>query len=131
MNRDPDYSAAYVVLRTDVADGLEGHGLTFTTGRGTEVVVAGVHAIEPLVLGRSVEAIDAVVFTSGSTVRGLVALAQAEQLDIASIPSVCIGIRTAAEARGAGFSVLAVSETPDANVLARTVARSLKTLVYP
>ncbi len=75
--------------------------------------------------------IDAVVFTSGSTVRGLVALAQAEQLDIASIPSVCIGIRTAAEARGAGFSVLAVSETPDANVLARTVARSLKTLVYP
>jgi L-fuconate dehydratase len=59
MNRDPDYSAAYVVLRTDAADGLEGHGLTFTTGRGTEVVVAGVHAIEPLVLGRSVEAIEA------------------------------------------------------------------------
>jgi L-fuconate dehydratase len=59
MNRDPDYSAAYVVLRTDSADGLEGHGLTFTTGRGTEVVVAGVHAIEPLVLGRSVEAIEA------------------------------------------------------------------------
>jgi L-fuconate dehydratase len=59
MNRDPDYSAAYVVLRTDAPDGLEGHGLTFTTGRGTEVVVAGVHAIEPLVLGRSVEAIEA------------------------------------------------------------------------
>jgi L-fuconate dehydratase len=46
MNRDPDYSAAYVVLRTDAGDGLEGHGLTFTTGRGTEVVVAGVEAIE-------------------------------------------------------------------------------------
>ena len=59
MNRDPDYSAAYVILRTDAADGLEGHGLTFTTGRGTEVVVAGVHALEPLVLGRSVEAIEA------------------------------------------------------------------------
>jgi L-fuconate dehydratase len=59
MNRDPDYSAAYVVLRTDAPDGLEGHGLTFTTGRGTEVVVAGVHAIEPLVLARSVEAIEA------------------------------------------------------------------------
>jgi L-fuconate dehydratase len=59
MNRDPDYSAAYVVLRTDAADGLEGHGLTFTTGRGTEVVVAGVRAIEPLVLGHSVEAIEA------------------------------------------------------------------------
>jgi L-fuconate dehydratase len=59
MNRDPDYSAAYVVLRTDAPDGLEGHGLTFTTGRGTEVVVTGVHAIEPLVLARSVEAIEA------------------------------------------------------------------------
>ena len=40
MNPDPDYSAAYVVLRTDAGDGLEGHGLTFTIGRGTEVVVA-------------------------------------------------------------------------------------------
>jgi L-fuconate dehydratase len=59
MNLDPDYSAAYVVLRTDAEDGLEGHGFTFTTGRGTEVVVAGVRAISPLVVGRSVEAIEA------------------------------------------------------------------------
>ncbi len=59
MNRDPDYSAAYVILRTDASDGHEGHGLTFTTGRGTEVVVAGVRALEPLVLGRSVEALEA------------------------------------------------------------------------
>jgi L-fuconate dehydratase len=55
MNPDPDYSAAYVVIRTDDSDGLEGHGLTFTIGRGTEVVVAGVRALEPLVLGRSTE----------------------------------------------------------------------------
>ena len=55
MNPDPDYSAAYVVLRTDAGDGLEGHGLTFTIGRGTEVVVAAVRALEPLVLGRSVD----------------------------------------------------------------------------
>ncbi len=53
MNPDPDYSAAYVVIRTDAVDGLEGHGLTFTIGRGTEVVVAGVRALEPLVIGRS------------------------------------------------------------------------------
>ncbi len=58
MNPDPDYSAAYVVLRTDAADGLEGHGLTFTIGRGTEVVVAAVHALEPLVVGRSVEELE-------------------------------------------------------------------------
>ena len=55
MNPDPDYSAAYVVLRTDDADGLTGHGLTFTIGRGTEVVVAGVKALRPLVVGRSTD----------------------------------------------------------------------------
>jgi L-fuconate dehydratase len=55
MNPDPDYSAAYVVLRTDAGDGLEGHGLTFTIGRGTEVVVAAVRALEPLVVGRSID----------------------------------------------------------------------------
>jgi L-fuconate dehydratase len=36
MHSDPDYSAAYVVLRTDV-EGLEGHGRTFTIGSGTEI----------------------------------------------------------------------------------------------
>lgn len=39
MNLDPDYSAAYVVLHTDLP-GLEGHGLTFTLGRGNELCVA-------------------------------------------------------------------------------------------
>jgi L-fuconate dehydratase len=59
MNPDPDYSAAYGILRTDASDGLEGHGLTFTTGRGTEVVVAAVEALRPLVVGRSVEGLEA------------------------------------------------------------------------
>lgn len=39
MHADPDYSAAYVILRTN-QPGLEGHGLTFTLGRGTELCVA-------------------------------------------------------------------------------------------
>ena len=55
MNPDPDYSAAYVIVRTDSNDGLEGHGFTFTIGRGTEVVVAAVGALRPLLLGRSTE----------------------------------------------------------------------------
>jgi L-fuconate dehydratase len=59
MNPDPDYSAAYVVIRTDAGDGLEGHGLTFTIGRGTEVVVAAVDALRPLVLGRRTEGLFA------------------------------------------------------------------------
>jgi L-fuconate dehydratase len=59
MNPDPDYSAAYVVLHTDAADGIEGHGLTFTIGRGTELCVAAVQALAPLVRGMTLEAIAA------------------------------------------------------------------------
>src|SRR5262249_1934561 len=47
---DPDYSAAYVILETDA--GLEGHGLTFTIGRGNEVVVAAIEALRHLVTGQ-------------------------------------------------------------------------------
>jgi L-fuconate dehydratase len=53
MNPDPDYSAAYAVLRTDV-DGLEGHALSFTIGRGNEVVVAAIAALRSHVVGRTV-----------------------------------------------------------------------------
>ena len=59
MNPDPDYSAAYVIARTDDPAGLEGHGLTFTIGRGTELCVAAVRAIEPLVAGLTLDAITA------------------------------------------------------------------------
>jgi L-fuconate dehydratase len=51
MNPDPDYSAAYVILRTDAGDGVEGHGLTFTIGRGNELCVAAARALSPLVVG--------------------------------------------------------------------------------
>jgi L-fuconate dehydratase len=56
MHRSPDYSAAYVVLHTD-DELLSGSGLAFTNGRGTEVCVAAVRALEPLVVGRSLEGI--------------------------------------------------------------------------
>jgi L-fuconate dehydratase len=49
MNPDPDYSAAYVVVETDGAH--QGHGLTFTIGRGNEICVAAIKALEPLVKG--------------------------------------------------------------------------------
>jgi L-fuconate dehydratase len=57
MHTAPDYSAAYVVLRTDAADHLEGHGLTFTLGRGTEICVAAINALAPVVIGRTFESI--------------------------------------------------------------------------
>ncbi|MFI6348490.1 L-fuconate dehydratase [Streptomyces sp. NPDC050560] len=59
MNPDPDYSAAYVVLRTDAADGLEGHGFTFTIGRGNDVQVAAIDALRDHVVGRDVAALGA------------------------------------------------------------------------
>ena len=49
MNPDPDYSAAYIILVTDA--GLEGHGLTFTIGRGNELCISAFKALEPLILG--------------------------------------------------------------------------------
>jgi L-fuconate dehydratase len=59
MNPDPDYSAAYLVLRTDSPDGLCGHGLVFTIGRGNDVQTAALAALAPMVIGQSVEAMIA------------------------------------------------------------------------
>ncbi|MER7006954.1 L-fuconate dehydratase [Dactylosporangium sp. NPDC000555] len=61
MNPDPDYSAAYVVLRTDCPQstedptGHEGHGFAFTIGRGNEVQTAAIHALRPYLIGRLVK----------------------------------------------------------------------------
>ncbi|MCW0000161.1 L-fuconate dehydratase [Pararhizobium sp. YC-54] len=56
MNPDPDYSAAYVILDTDT-DGLCGHGLTFTIGRGNEICCAAINAMKHLVVGAELGAI--------------------------------------------------------------------------
>jgi len=58
MNPDPDYSAAYVILETD-QPGLEGHGLTFTIGRGNEICCAAIKAMAHLVVGLTLEGIRA------------------------------------------------------------------------
>ena len=55
MNPEPDYSAAYVVIRTDVGDDLEGHGFTFTTGRGNDVQTSAMEALRPWLVGRDVD----------------------------------------------------------------------------
>src|ERR687885_2997515 len=59
MNADPDYSAAYVILLTDSAAGLEGHGLTFTTGRGNELCCAAIEDLAAPLVGRSLESLTA------------------------------------------------------------------------
>lgn len=53
MHTDPDYSAAYVILTTD--EGLEGHGLTFTIGRGNEVCAAAIQAFRHHVVSQAVD----------------------------------------------------------------------------
>lgn len=57
MNEAPDYSAAYVILETDGEQ--RGYGMTFTIGRGTEIVVAAIHALTHHVKGRTVSDIAA------------------------------------------------------------------------
>lgn len=57
MNKDPDYSAAYVILHTN--QGMEGHGLTFTIGRGNNICVAAIKAMEHLVTGKDMQDIIA------------------------------------------------------------------------
>jgi L-fuconate dehydratase len=54
MNPDPDYSAAYAIVRTEDEEAT-GHGFTFTIGRGNEICVAAIESLRPLVVGRSVE----------------------------------------------------------------------------
>lgn len=53
MHSDPDYSAAYVILKTNHE--FEGHGLTFTIGRGNELCVAAIEALAPLIKGKHLE----------------------------------------------------------------------------
>ena len=55
MNPDPDYSAAYITIRTDAADGHTGHAFVFTIGRGNDVQVAALEALRGHLIGRDVE----------------------------------------------------------------------------
>ncbi len=119
-----------LVVRGDLADGALAATLR---GRGAEV--------DDVVAYRTREAPDssrallrqaigdgpiaAAVFTSGSSVRGLVAIGKAESVDVTSIPSICIGPQTAREARAAGFRILAVAASPESTALAAAAARAL------
>jgi L-fuconate dehydratase len=58
MNPDPDYSAAYVEVRTD-DPALSGHGMTFTIGRGNDLCCAAIEAFRPHVVGRDLDALEA------------------------------------------------------------------------
>lgn len=67
VNVDPDYSAAYVVIRTDA--GEEGHGFVFSCGRGNEILTAAIDAYAGLLIGRD---IDELIYDLGGASRRLV-----------------------------------------------------------
>ncbi|MFV2062979.1 MAG: hydroxymethylbilane synthase, partial [Chloroflexota bacterium] len=120
-----------LLLRGNLADGELPDALR---ARGAEVDdVVAYRTVEapdsPLRLLRQAidtGSIDAVLFTSGSTVRGLVALVAAESsVDVTTIPAICIGPETAREADRLGFRVLAEAPSRGARALATTTAEAL------
>ena len=73
MNLDPDYSAAYVQIHTDSDDGHVGHGFVFTIGRGNEIEISAIRALEPHLLGQN---LDALLDDMGATSRSLMSDSQ-------------------------------------------------------
>jgi L-fuconate dehydratase len=69
MNPSPDYSAAYLTITTDAADGLAGHAYVFTIGRGNDVQLTAVQALEPLLAGQD---LDEVLADLGGLARRLI-----------------------------------------------------------
>uniref|UniRef100_H2Y5X8 Mitochondrial enolase superfamily member 1 n=1 Tax=Ciona savignyi TaxID=51511 RepID=H2Y5X8_CIOSA len=52
MHGEVDYSAAYVTVETDSNDDIIGCGITFSLGRGNDILVKAIEAIQGLVIGR-------------------------------------------------------------------------------
>jgi hydroxymethylbilane synthase len=110
---------------TDLAERLRARGVSVDDVIGYRTREAPI-ASQPL-LRRALdgEPIDAIVFTSGSAVRGLIALAAAEAIPVTMIPAICAGPATAGAARSAGFVVLAESARPESAALARAAREAL------
>lgn len=53
MHSDPNYSSAYVIISTNT--GYKGYGMTFTLGRGTEIVVCAIKSLIPLIINVNVQ----------------------------------------------------------------------------
>lgn len=120
--------ARVLLARTDIADDVLPERLR-AAGAHVESVVAyrtveGPEASRaPIVDAVGSGSIDVLVFTSGSTARGLVALLPPALGPVAlATPACCIGEPTAAAAREAGFARVLVSPTPRTDAVADLVA---------
>jgi hydroxymethylbilane synthase len=120
-----------LVVRGDLAgpqlaDALRRRGATVDDVVGYRTIEAPGTSLALLADALAGGPIAAIAFTSGSTVRGLAALAQAAGVDVTSIPVICVGPQTAQMAAAAGFRVAAVAPSPDAAALAGAVAAALE-----
>jgi len=119
-----------LVVRGDLADGDLAMALR---GRGAEVDdVIGYRTREAPETSRGLlrdaaahGPIAAALITSGSTVRGLISVGDAESIDVRAFPAVCIGPETADAARTAGFAILAIAQTPTSASLGEATANAL------
>jgi hydroxymethylbilane synthase len=119
-----------LVLRGDLADAELAVALRARGAEVDDVIAYRTHEAPETSRGILRRATDdgpiaAVVFTSGSTVRGLVALGRDESVDVRAFPAVCIGPETADKARAAGFRILAISPTPTSSALAAATVNAL------
>ncbi|HYK96731.1 MAG TPA: hydroxymethylbilane synthase [Candidatus Dormibacteraeota bacterium] len=109
-----------------LASTLRGRGAMVDVVTGYQTLEAPLTSRDPLRRAIDGGPLDAIVFTSGSTVRGLVTLAAGLSIHVTAIPAVCIGPETATHAKRAGFRVVAISPTPDSTTLAETTASALR-----
>jgi hydroxymethylbilane synthase len=120
-----------LLARSDIADAALPDRLIAAGARVEEVVayrtVEGPEASRgPLAEAVASGALDGLVFTSGSTVRGLLALLPADLAAVAlALPACCIGEPTAAVATAAGFARVATAPSPRATAVADLVASTL------
>ncbi|CCX06573.1 Similar to Mitochondrial enolase superfamily member 1; acc. no. Q6INX4 [Pyronema omphalodes CBS 100304] len=73
MNESGDYSSAYCILSTNSSSGLQGHGMTFTIGRGNDIVCRAIEAVAARIVGRTLQEL---IQDMGKTWRYLVADSQ-------------------------------------------------------
>ena len=122
----PDPADARVLLvrasaaDPDLPDGLRKRGASVTEITAYETVEGPAESAAPLRQALASPDLAAVVFASGSAVRGFIKLGGGS-----SLPAVTIGPRTTTAARAAGFTVVAEAAAPDVGQLASAVERAL------
>ena len=104
----------------DLPAGLSKRGASVTEITVYETVEGPGDSAAPLRRALARPDLAAVVFASGSAVRGFIKLGGGN-----SLPAVTIGPRTTSAARAAGFTVVAEAASPDVEQLAAAVERAV------